>query len=471
MATFFERMAEAARAAMDAWRGLSPLPQLDYYDGLPYAERERVERCQKFWDYYHGRHKTQLKRAEGLSDDNLILNYSRRIVDKGVSFLFGKPVEFQIVGGEETDAERALKRIWVNEDWRGAFLNEVGLNGAVCGSFFIQIVPTEDGPPRLLNLNPMSVFPVYSQTDIEDVLAYELRYRLDNALRRQVWAMSEDRMTWQFWTEERKRNSWIPAPMPVMNEFGQRDVVTGRQVWPFPWCPIVHGKNLPNPNNFYGLSDLEDADINDAINFVGSNTNRILKLYAHPVIWGNNLGNKILDWSPGKTLDLGMTGEMHALEMSPDMTASQNHLRALVKAFHEITRVPENDPDSLKLGSMSGFALRILYSDLIEKTETKRRLYGRALAQVCQYGLELMGFPPQKVTLHWRDPLPIDERAQMEQDRFDLDYALASRETVRSRRGLDQDIETRRIAAESAETGGGAFLSEFLEIGRAEQES
>lgn len=463
MATLFERMAEAAKAAIEVWRGLAPLPQPDYYDGLTYEERVRIEKYATLWNYYHGKHKTQLKRAEGLSDDNLILNYSRRIVDKGVSFLFGKPVEFQIVEGAETEAEKALRALWVNEDWRGAFLNEVGLNGSICGTFFIQLVPTESGPPRLVNLNPASVFPVYNPTDIEDIIAYELRYRYGDVLRRQVWALTEDRQSWQFWTEEMRRNRWQPVPMPIMNQFGQRETVTEPQEWPFAWCPIVHGKNLPNPNSFYGLSDLEDADINDAINFVGSNTNRILKLYAHPVIWGNNLGNKILDWSPGKTLDLGGSGEMHALEMTTDMTASQNHLRSLIKAYHEITRVPENDPDSLKLGSMSGFALRILYSDLIEKTETKRRLYGRALAQICEYSLELMGFAAQPVTLHWRDPLPLDERAQMEQDRFDLDYTLASRETVRSRRGLDQEIEEQRIAAEGQSE---SFLSEFPEIGR-----
>jgi len=476
MATLWEKILKALGLTKEKQDdGLRAIYENELYEDLSLEDKKRLEKYEAAWRYYRGEHKPQLKTISGLSNDNVILNYSRRIVDKGVSFLFGKEVEFQIEEGRETEAERALNRIWGPENKRGAFLNELAINGAVCGTFYIQIVPSpvEGEPPRLINLNPAVVFPIYNPMDVDDVLVYELRYLVGRKIRRQVWAISENRQNWIFWTEEKQRNKWVLIPMPVMNAYGQVEMSTEPQTWPYPWAPIVAGKNLPNPNSFFGLSDLEDADVNDAINFVASNTNRILKIYAHPVVWGRNMGrDKLIDWTPGKALNLGPSGEMHALEMESDMAASRDHLKQLIKAYHEIVRVPENDPESLRLGSMSGFALRILYSDLIEKTETKRRLYGDALVRVSQYALELMGYPNQNVKIHWQDPLPVDERAEIERDRFDLEYGLASRETVMMRRGLDPAVERERIAAEQAQSGEiGAMLLREFETGRQQAEA
>ena len=95
----------------------------------------------------------------------------------------------------------------------------------------------------------------------------------------------------------------------------------------------------------------------------------------------------------------------------------------LKEALHEITRVPESTGSRLDgLGRLSGTALRILYRPLLDKTMTKRLLYGELIAEVSRRALAIAAeklAPGLKgarlaVRLHWPEPLP--EEAQVEVD-------------------------------------------------------
>src|SRR6185436_1088528 len=63
------------------------------------------------------------------------------------------------------------------------------------------------------------------------------------------------------------------------------------KVWPYSWSPIVDWKNLPAPNHYYGKSDLGTIGrLNDGLNFVVSNIQRILKHHAHPKTVATGIG-------------------------------------------------------------------------------------------------------------------------------------------------------------------------------------
>lgn len=463
MATIWERIQAAAKAAMDVWRGGGAeygggnLDRL-YFDGLSADQRERVELYKLAWSYYHGEQKRQLKSKPGNPDDNVIINHSRRIVDDGVSFLFGKPLTWELTEGQTTPEEEAIESVWRSPEWKMAFLHDVALNGAVCGTFHIQIVPPEPDKgyplPRLVNLYPGMVFPEWNPENIDEVWAYQLRYRSGDTIQRKIFSL-DDRGQWQIWEEKLTRGNTWEQTMPP-------------EVWPWPWSPIVSGKNLPNPNNFYGESDLADADMNDYINLVASNSNRIIRLYAHKPIWGYGFGQDDLDVSPGKAIMAKSDkAALNTLDAAGDMGNSVTHQRGLTQDFYQTTRVPEMNPENMALGAQSGFALQVLFGPLLSKTATKQNLYGMALVELNRRIAEMLELgADNQVKLHWGDPLPVDIRARTEWLKFLREQGVLSKEGLAARADIDWETERERVAADkAADTNLGSQLLSAFERG------
>lgn len=101
---------------------------------------------------------------------------------------------------------------------------------------------------------------------------------------------------------------------------------------------------------------------------------------------------------------------------------------------------------------------------MLDKTYTKRNLYGAMIVEANRRLLEMTGAGPDNVvTLHWEDPLPVDERSEAAADKFDLEAGLSSVETMQRKRGYDPETEMERIAAQATQTGniGDALLAAF----------
>jgi len=421
-----------------------------FYERLIDEERQRLDRYAKFWDYYNGKHKKPLKVKPGEADDNVIVNLSKLIVDKGVSFLFGKDVQFELEEGATTPAEQWLADCW-RRNRKMSFLQEVALNGAVCGHFFIKIIPDGlgRGVPRLINLDPAYVRPVWDADDYRKVLWYKIEYTAYNPNgpspihKKQMISRMEDlNGVTRAW-----RLEWYEAVR------GRKYELVRADIWPHPWPPIVDGQNLPAPNEFFGKSDLEDADLNDAINFAASNILRILRFHAHPKTVGRGLRASDIDIAPNEMICLpSPDSDVFNLEMQSDLSSSRQFWLDLMDIYREVTRTPHINPGRVNVGALSGFALRILYGPLLEKTETKRRLYGDALIELNRRLLDLGGFGPDHwVRIHWPDPIPFDPKQETEALKADRELGIVSRETLASRRGYDWAVESERLEAEATE--------------------
>jgi len=450
MATITQRLQRSAQAALEAWNNDPQASMAREYTqglwtGLDAGNAERLGRYKLLWNYYKGEHKRHLRPRQfggGQGpDDNVIVNLSRRVVNKGASFLFGEPLEWEVKGNDQK-ATDALNAVWRSPEWKMMFLNELAINGGVTGDFYIQVVPpaTPLALPRIVNLNPGIVIPMYNPDDIDEVWQYEMRWRSNGLLKRTRYVWGEDGTYWDILTEILVGSQWVQDPQ------------NPPEVWNYPWCPIIHGKNLPNPNDFFGVSDLEDADLNDAINATVSNLNRVVRLFAHPVVWGKMFTQTDLDISR-ISLAKDKDAQLGALELARDVSGVEGFAKFLSTEFSEVTQVPENDTDRMRIGAQSGFALRVLFHELVQKTNVKRALYGRVIVEASQRMLELAGQGPDTpIKLHWANPLPLDEREQVASDKFDIDYGLASRQTVATRRGYNWDEEKKRLQAEQPVT-------------------
>jgi hypothetical protein len=416
-------------------------------------ERARLDKYKRGWLYYKGAHKRQLKVKQGQPDDNVILNLHRLIVDKSAAFLFGKEPTFELQEGETTPAEEALDLLW-QRNRKMTLLNEIALSGGITGDVFVKMVPEEGGPPRLINIPAEYCRAFWSTDDIEDVWLFLIQWvamdRNGKGVVHRQRIMQDDGGRWQIINEiARGGERWGPDP-------DNPDIS-----WPFDWPPIIHCQNLLCPGAYYGDADIEDVSEQDAINYIASKIQRIIRYHQHPKTIGKNFKPGDVKILEDDVLVLpGSDSDLWNLEMQSDLGASQTFMDRLISWYLAGSRIPRVDPAVINVGALSGFALRVLYGDLLEKTNVKQQTYGDMLIELNRRALELEGEGAENLTtIHWQDPLPKDPRGEAEADGFELDRGLASKETVRARRGLDNDAELERLQAEQVAEGNiGALL-------------
>jgi len=365
--------------------GANSLVAASVAEGAAAEEIARANRIAQRWKAYHGEHERQLKVRPGQTDDNVIVNYCRVIVDKGVSFLFGQEPRFELDETTTTPAEEWLEACW-SANRKATFLQRLALSGAIGGQAFVKIVPppAPGSFPRLVILDPATVTPTWETDDIETVTRYRIQYpAVDPSTGKPIAIrqfIEQDGAVWRITDQVSRADStqWE---------------TTAEATWPHPWPPIVDCQNLTCPHEYWGISDLEDdvLQLNAAINFVLSNIARILRYHAHPKTWGKGFAAKQLDVAVDETIVLpSPDAELHNLEMVSDLSSSISLYERMREALHEVARVPEVATGKLdRAGALSGVALRILYQPLLEKTESKRRTYGELLVEVNRRLLEL----------------------------------------------------------------------------------
>lgn len=418
-------------------------------------EQTRLAAYKRGWQYYRGEHKKMLAVKYGKPDDNVTLNLSKLIVDKGVSFLFGKEIEFQIEEGTQNEQEDYLAEVW-DANRKMSLLGEVALNGGICGHAFIKIIPRDGLPTRLVNLDPAIVRPFWNPDDIRDVLYYKIEYEAlskeGQVFKKQIIERNEQKTAWTITNYEKK------------NEYRDYQQVGAPEIWQYEFPPILDWQNLPAPNEYFGTSDLDDGGLNDAVNFTASNINRILRYHAHPRTWGKGFKAKDIEIGADEMVVLpNENATLENLEMQSSLEASIKYLELLTGWYMRISRVPNLDPNNLSVGALSGFALKILYGELLEKTETKRRCYGDAIVELNRRLLILGGKEEAVTRIHWSSPLPENKAEQAGELKVEKELGTVSQETMATELGRDWQTEQERLAAE-AMTGnsiGAQLLSAF----------
>jgi len=425
-------------------------------------QQARLQNYKTWYEYYNGDHALPLKIKEGQENDNVIINLARLIVDKGASFLFGKDLPFELKEGATTPAEETLETIW-KHNRKMTFLMKIAVSGGIYGHLFIKILPDgiKKGLPRLVNIEPEYLTVFYDEQDIESVWRYRIEWTAlghnGRAMhRRQDIELDDGGKRWQIINRIAESPAYVWKPDPQQPDL----------TWKWPWPPIIDCQNMIAPGQYYGLSDLEDLSEQNAINYLASKTQRIIRYHAHPKTIGTGFKATDVKHDEDDVMILpGSDSKLWNLEMKSNLSANIAFLDRLINLHLGTARIPRLDPAQINVGALSGFALKVLYGDLLEKTETKRRTYGDMLVELNRRLLEMAGKGADNyTTLHWQDPLPVDEAAENLRDGFDLDNKIASRETIQTKRGYKPETENERLEAEEAAEGniGAAIVRGFL---------
>lgn len=407
------------------------------------AAEQRKRGMQRAWLAYEGYYPAPLPVVRGQANDNVTQNKVRAIADKAVSFLFGKPLAFQIDEGQETPRELWLKEVW-RANRQDATLLKLGMNGALTGQPFIKLIPA-DGVryrvPRLIVLDPSSVDVDYDPDDLEYVTRYCICWEAMDPAQRRVMKFRQ--------SHERRGRGWV-----ILDEQSVPGSDTWTQIrtmaWPYEWSQIHTCQNLPRPNEFWGGADIED-DVLGLIfsrNYLLSNMQRVIRYYGHPKEFVTGADLSGITWQAGQVLELPEGATANTLDSRADLVAALSYDRRLDEAIHEVARVPPISTGKIEnVGPLSGVAMQILYQPLIELTQAKRALYGPMLDDICQHIMELGGHEPASVTIIWPEVLPTDQLEERETALADLDLGV-SRATLHRKLGYDPEFEEHQRAEE-----------------------
>lgn len=430
--------------------------------------RNRKKRIDTGWRRYNGDHPKPLKPSDTdpKADDNTSINLARRAVDIGAFYLFGKGLEFE-VGDDGADDEADA---WLDECWKAnlkaSFLLEFAISGGVAGDGFIRVhLPKPGQPyPRLTSLDASTVDVEWDPTDYREARRILIQFNTVDweAKRAEVHRHRIERNAQGRWE--------------IIEEVSQGDktgwLVISTEVWPYDFCPVFHCKNRPMPHAYYGASDIEDdvLGLNEAVNFVLSNINRILRVHGHPQVYiaGQSLKDKLNRAIDAVLLLPNPEAKVGTVPSVTELGPHFDQLKKLLEAFHELTSVPEIASGKVEnIGQLSGLALKILYAPLVQLVEVKRIFYGEMLVALCRALLVIGGFEAEApVEIQWPEILPDDPKA-------DAEAALAkqeagvSKDTTIAELGYDAAKEAEKRAAEAQ--AGADTLARAFNAGNAQQ--
>jgi hypothetical protein len=454
-------MPEAINYVMDmnsnAWKLLEDTFAKEY--------NGRGEEIQLNWDYYNGKHRLPLKIQQDGYNDNVVVNHIETLADKSAAFLIGDGVEFDASAGDETSAspedaaDQAIELMW--QASRGAILQQaLALAGCIEGHNAVRFIPVEGQLPKLQRLQGKYFTVFWDALDMSRVLWYRLQYLAGPSGKRIDYVrgridgedINHDAPGWTEIIYTRKNQQQFKLDP---SSDWRRDV--NPVVWEYDFAPIVDWQNLPEPNEYYGRCDVDSAiKLNDALNFILSNMQRIIKHFAAPktVGIGFNAGDVVM--SPvGGFMTVPVEGaQVFNLEMQSDLQSSMQLAGIIASGLWQSGGMV--DPQTLKdrVGTLTNFGLRVLYSDAIKRIEKKRLLYGEAFELINQRGLTIAGMtPPEQVETIWPDVLPVDDQIEVATLTQELQAGIISKETYRDRRGIDNEKELDRLASENTNNG------------------
>ena len=430
----------------------------------PLLGREQVARVNESTlkrNYRRGLHKAPIKSA----DDAIIINFIGLLVDRSVAMLFGQEPAFDLPGESDAPAQQYIDAVW-RANRKMQLLKRAAVYGAESGTCYMKILPdgavTKDGKliPRLVVLDPATVTMDALPEDIDTVYRYTIAYTITDPV------TGKDKTVKQVTEHDADTGYWNITDSISVN--GNKFEVVNKQVWEWEFAPIVHWHNLPDVGSVYGRPDITDdlIDLQDKINFVSSNTAKIIKYHAYPKTWARGFQNTgKIAWGVDEMITTSDPNALvQNLEMQSDLSSSLNFIRYLRQALFDVSRAVDIDSMADKLGTLTNFGLRVLYQDALSKLEEKRGLYGEGIVEINHRLLALAGAPDNDGgKVEWPDVMPTNEMEVAQAIKTDLELGLVSKQTAAGIRGYSWIDEEPRIADERAASDnvGAALLRAF----------
>ncbi len=389
----------------------TPLP-----GSLDGRDIERINRYRTYLDFYGGQQWLGRRRA---SETRLTFNYARTLIQKSASYLFPRPVTFNVItdgdGQEEAvqRAERALNGVYARHDQHTIDFQSA-LDSAVLGDGAFKVTwSARRAAPLVVPVDPASLWAWWEPDNPNEVYRVVQRYTLaSDEVRRlfpglrvpEPWGANEQQIVVEDWDVERYTIT-----------LGGEEVIDN--VNPYGFIPYVIYPNIARPHEFWGASDLEDLiDVCRELNQRMTTLSRILHVAGYPItVLENVTGSDGIRAEAGAIWELPEDSKAYLLDMlGSGVGLHIDYVNLLYRQIHDLSETPRTAfGDSGR--ALSGVALEVEIQPLIQKVMRKRRVWDAVyrkrnamiLALLEQYdGLDIDGL--RRTEAVWGEVLPSD---------------------------------------------------------------
>jgi len=444
--------------------------------------------------YYRGEHVPQLEfEPEEEPDDNVVINLVKTTADRTAQFLFPEMPHF------ETDKQAinaTPEEIYLDEFFEAngglAALIKMATRGFLSGHNFVRVKPPKawEEFPHMVLLDPLSVTVWWRADDQGDILWYEFRYAVGDVIHIQDFVNDPENKRWLIYTyrsaEAVSRDEVLDNDMSLLgvpgpygmgfnslrtltslfdytlnfelvrpdDEEGGTDYAIHTSAIP----PIVDWAHLPDPDNYYGQGEANNLDLQDTINRIWSEINRIVREHSDPL--DVVAGADIDDIKPygDNLLVIGQAGaKAQRLEFKGDLSAAVETVNKLVETFLAIVRVVILKGEAKDLQRVTNASVRTLFVDMLAKNAQLQAAYGAAIVKISRLALLMSGKPVAagadklSIKIMWASPLPVDLTEVANINALALNGGYRSKRTAATELGDDWTEEKSEIEGEHEE--------------------
>jgi hypothetical protein len=446
---------------------------------------DRAKRIEMHRKYYDGEQYRWLRPAPGETrDDNIILNMCGRAVDKMTEFI-GTPKAIEVPGkaitpppaqsapipvygeGQQSriaPAQEDVDAIW---DEHKADVPEIILSGLLAGHSFIKL-HIEDDEPQMTLLDPMFTQVFWNEINPRKIMFYRMMWNSGG-----VNYMQDVVPNWLA-EAAADADAVFNPPKPdywyIIDYKRQRSaqwVKMREERWIWEFAPIVDWPMKKQPHEYYGRSMLHRLiNTQDALNFIASNTGRIIKFHADPktFMFGDSLPEAppaqdgsippagSVEFSVNSFWDgLNAEARVETLELQSDLASSMNFMNILKNEFFSDARVVDTSTIQDKLGQITNFGVRMIFSDQIEAAEECTTLAGKGLTETVRRMLAMSDtLIEDKLMAVWDDPLPVNKLELATAVEKEAKVGVLSDKTLIEELGQDPKIEEANKAEEKS---------------------
>jgi hypothetical protein len=371
-------VSELSKYLAQGTKELREFVRMNIYDGKP-VELDRITRYYIFWKYYRGEHYKEL------NDSMIAFNYVKAFIDKVNHFLIGEDsITFKVstYDGDviDNDVERAIERV-VLKTWRKNRLNvlvhEILQMGSVSGDVWVGVNwNTKKGCCDILCFDSRYCFPVFAPGSVNEYESFSVRQPIEKDAGGYTLLVTA-------YTNEKIVQYKQKGTDMAINK--QNIFVIASVGNPLKKIPVIHIKNRPTSDSYYGTSDANDImKLNKVFNETMQELKTIVDYYTAPVTIVTGAFLKQVKRSVGNVWSgLPPEANVFTLTTDADLSGSLEYLDKLKTGMHEIADVPDTVLGKTQaISGTSAAALKMTYQPLVHQAGLKELTYGTGIAEI-----------------------------------------------------------------------------------------
>lgn len=401
-------------------------------------------------NYYDGKMKKFLDKKEGEPDDNVVINKVKQATDRTVTFLFPSFPELELDPdvSSETPDEQWLEDLW-KENGGIAIAHDMALIGALSGDVYVRVMPPDkfygDEFPQILVLDPKTIQTFWKSDNLRRVVWHELKWSVVFADRTEQYIIDFINRGTEWEIIQYKYGTGV-ANWEIMETTN----------WKSALPPIIHWKHLPNPRNYYGTPEFTQSqvELNDKINLVASENNRINRYHASPkTVATGTSAEEIQETAIDEMWAVeSADAKVYNLEMQSDLVSSINQFKLLSAEFLSESRVVILEGTVKDFQRVTNAGVRTVFLDMLTKNTILRWNYGKGIQMVSRVAAYVAAKGENIIpVVNFTDPLPVDQTETANVDSLERQMNLVSRQTLSQKRGYDWQSEKAKMTLEASD--------------------